>query len=206
MHGTYYGTASRDGPFSKWAQRRVVWWTHQMPRLGIDRATKSTGAGADARNFENTGAAGRGRAEIGFFFYCRGRDQKFWNGRGRAGIWKNRKCRGRAGIRGYLKNRGRNPVGIRYFFKHRCWAGTRYFFKYRGRDRTGINNSLITGASLTVSLRSTNIYQLTNHLYWNKYPCTIEIGSIAPPPRRLNVYAGNSSSAPNGSGAFGPQQ
>ena len=30
-----------------------------MPRLGIDRATKSTGAGADARNFENTGAAGR---------------------------------------------------------------------------------------------------------------------------------------------------
>ena len=39
-----------------------------MPRLGIDRATKSTGAGADARNFENTGAAGRGRAEIGFFF------------------------------------------------------------------------------------------------------------------------------------------
>ena len=42
-----------------------------MPRLGIDRATKSTGAGADARNFENTGAAGRGRAEIGFFLLPR---------------------------------------------------------------------------------------------------------------------------------------
>ena len=118
-------------------------------------------------------------------FYCRGRAGiHFFNaGAGAGPIYIFFYCRGRAGIKNFemtgagpgleklkMPRPGRDWSlfkkpwpGQDTFSNTRAGPGLDIFFQYRGRERTGISNSIITGASLTLSLRSTNIYQLSNH-------------------------------------------